>query len=57
MSSPYIDGLKMLGRRELSEAQVRQRLTRKGHGDEDIDAASGRGDFRLLKKRLHLITV
>ena len=39
MSSPYIDGLKMLGRRELSEAQVRQRLARKGHADEDIDAA------------------
>jgi len=39
MSSPYIDGLKMLGRRELSEAQVRQRLARKGHADEDVDAA------------------
>ena len=39
MSSPYIDGLKMLGRRELSEAQVRQRLARKGHADEDVEAA------------------
>ena len=39
MSSPYIDGLKMLGRRELSEAQVRQRLARKGHADEDVDTA------------------
>ena len=39
MSSPYIDGLKMLGRRELSEAQVRQRLARKGHAEEDVEAA------------------
>jgi regulatory protein len=39
MSSPYIDGLKMLGRRELSEAQVRQRLARKGHAQDDIEAA------------------
>ena len=39
MSSPYIDALKMLGRRELSESQVRQRLVRKGHTQEDIDAA------------------
>lgn len=39
MSSPYIDALKMLGRRELSESQVRQRLVRKGHAEEDIDAA------------------
>jgi regulatory protein len=35
----YLDGLKMLGRRELSEAQVRQRLERKGHPPEAIDAA------------------
>lgn len=39
MSSPYIDALKMLGRRELSESQVRQRLVRKGHTEDDIDAA------------------
>ena len=39
MSSPYIDGLTMLGRRELSEAQVRQRLARKGHADEDVETA------------------
>ena len=37
--SAYIDGLKMLGRRELSEAQVRQRLARKGHEEDRIDAA------------------
>src|SRR5512142_1585061 len=40
MANPaYIDGLKMLARRELSEAQVRQRLARKGHSPEHIDAA------------------
>jgi regulatory protein len=37
--SAYIAGLKMLGRRELSEAQIRQRLARRGHEPEDIDAA------------------
>jgi regulatory protein len=40
--SAYVDGLKMLGRRELSEAQVRQRLTRKGHEPEAVDAAIDR---------------
>jgi regulatory protein len=35
----YIDGLKMLARRELSEAQVRQRLARQGHPPEAIDLA------------------
>jgi regulatory protein len=39
MSSAYLDGLKMLARRELSEAQVRQRLARREHAEEDIDAA------------------
>ena len=42
MSSCYIDALKMLARRELSEAQVRQRLHRRGHSDDEIDAAIGR---------------
>jgi regulatory protein len=37
--SAYVDGLKMLARRELSEAQVRQRLARKGHQEGDIDEA------------------
>jgi regulatory protein len=32
----------MLARRELSEAQVRQRLARKGHDEEAIDAAVAR---------------
>ena len=35
----YVDGLRMLARRELSEAQVRQRLARKEHEQDDIDAA------------------
>jgi regulatory protein len=38
-ASAYVDGLKMLGRRELSEAQVRQRLARKGHEPHAVDAA------------------
>jgi regulatory protein len=35
----YVDGLKMLARRELSESQIRQRLGRKGHSEIDIDEA------------------
>jgi regulatory protein len=42
MSSAYVDGLKLLARRELSEAQVRQRLARKGHEPEAIDEAVSR---------------
>lgn len=38
----YLDGLKMLARRELSEQHVRQRLARKGHGPEAIDEAVSR---------------
>ena len=37
--SAYVDGLKMLARRELSESQIRQRLARKGHSENDIDEA------------------
>jgi regulatory protein len=37
--SAYVAALKMLARRELSEAQVRQRLLRKGYAEDDIDAA------------------
>ena len=40
--NPYIDGLTMLGRRELSEQQVRQRLARKGHEADAIDDAIAR---------------
>ena len=39
MSTAYIDALKMLGRRELSEAQVRQRLAQREHGRDEIEAA------------------
>jgi regulatory protein len=38
-ASAYLDGLRMLGRRELSEAQVRQRLARKGHEPDAVEAA------------------
>lgn len=37
--SAYLDGLKMLARRELSEHQVRQRLACKGHEPDAIDDA------------------
>jgi regulatory protein len=37
--SAYITGLRMLGRRELSEQQVRQRLARRGYERDEIDAA------------------
>jgi len=38
-SRAYVDALKMLARRELSEQQVRQRLARKAHDPQDIDDA------------------
>ena len=41
-SRAYLDGLKLLARRELSEMQVRQRLARKKHDPDDIDAAIAR---------------
>jgi regulatory protein len=45
----YVDGLKMLARRELSEKQVRERLARKGHEREAIDEAIARlGEERAL---------
>jgi regulatory protein len=40
--SAYIAALKMLGRRELSEAQVRQRLARRQYEEADIEAAVAR---------------
>jgi regulatory protein len=43
----YIDALRMLGRRELSEAQVRQRLARRDHEPDAIDAAIA----RLIEQR------
>jgi regulatory protein len=38
-ADPYVDALTMLARRELSEAQIRQRLARRGHPTESIDTA------------------
>lgn len=38
----YLDGLRMLARRELSEAQIRQRLKRREHDPDAIDAAVAR---------------
>ena len=43
----YIDALTLLSRRELSEAQVRQRLARRGFAPEEIDRAVA----RLKKER------
>jgi len=40
--SAYSDALKMLARRELSEAQIRQRLARREHSPAEIDAAVAR---------------
>ena len=35
----YVAALRMLAMRELSEAQIRQRLARRGHDDEAVEAA------------------
>jgi regulatory protein len=40
--SPYDDALAMLARRELSAAQVRARLARRGHDAESIESAIAR---------------
>ncbi len=40
--SAYLAALKMLGGRELSERQVRQRLARRGFDQDEIDAAVAR---------------
>jgi regulatory protein len=40
--SAYQDAIAMLARRELSEAQLRTRLARRGHDVDGIDAALGR---------------
>jgi len=42
VADAYLDALKMLARRELSEAQVRQRLARRKHAGDDIDLAIAR---------------
>ena len=41
-TSAYLDGLKLLARRELSERQIRQRLARKGHDEDAIEQAVAR---------------
>jgi len=38
----YLDALRMLARRELSEAQIRQRLARREHEPDLIDEAAAR---------------
>jgi regulatory protein len=38
----YVDAIKMLARRELSEAQIRERLARHHHSADAIDAALDR---------------
>lgn len=38
----YLDAIRMLARRELSEAQVRQRLTRRDHPADAVDGAIDR---------------
>jgi regulatory protein len=42
VGAAYLDALKMLGRRELSEAQVRQRLARRGHDPAAAESAIAR---------------
>jgi regulatory protein len=39
VSKAYLAGLQLLARRELSEAQMRQRLARRGYPPDEIDAA------------------
>jgi regulatory protein len=38
----YLTALRQLGRRELSEAQIRQRLSRRGFTPDDVDTAVAR---------------
>jgi regulatory protein len=45
--SAYVAALRMLGVRELSERQVRQRLARRGYEEDEIDAAV----VRLVQNR------
>jgi len=42
MATAYVDALRMLARRELSEAQIRQRLARRAHQPDDIESAVAR---------------
>jgi len=36
----YVDALKMLARRERSEAQIRERLARRGHSVDEVESAT-----------------
>ena len=61
--SAYIDGLRMLGRRELSEKQVRDRLLRKGHEENEVNVAIERlrtsraiDDVRVAEAIAHTAT-
>ena len=42
MADAYLDGLRLLARRELSEAQLRTRLVRRAHSDDDVNGALAR---------------
>jgi regulatory protein len=42
LADAYLDGLRLLARRELSAAQLRTRLARRAHSDADVDEALGR---------------
>ncbi len=50
--SAYLAGLQLLARRELSEAQLRQRLARRKYAEDEIDTAIARlGEERALDAR------
>ena len=38
-NTAYLAALRMLAQRELSEEQLRRRLVRRGHADDEVDAA------------------
>ena len=42
MADAYLDGLRLLARRELSEAQLRARLARRAHSDDEVNGAVAR---------------
>ncbi len=56
MPDAYISGLRMLARRELSEAQLRSRLERRQFEPDDLDAAIARlrGEGALNDRRTAL---
>jgi regulatory protein len=42
LADAYLDGLRLLARRELSEVQLRARLARRDHPDDDVNEAVAR---------------